>query len=124
MQLVEDKIADRRFTNLMRKALKAGYFEFRAYKSNILATSQGSIVSPILANIYLDQLDEFVLSMKSDFDKGERATKISRYYEYLKGPYERNKKLMRELIAQRSKSAIDFASDEYKRLSYVRYADD
>ena len=124
MQLVEDKIADRRFTNLMRKALKAGYFEFRANKSNILATSQGSIVSPILANIYLDQLDEFVLSMKSDFDR-ERA-KISRYYEYhiLKGPYERNKKLMRELIAQRSKSAIDFASDEYKRLSYVRYADD
>jgi retron-type reverse transcriptase len=120
MQLVEDKIADRRFTNLMRKALKAGYFEFRAYKSNIIATSQGSIVSPILANIYLDQLDEFVLSMKSDFDR-EGATKISRYYEYLKG--ERNKKL-RELIAQRSKSAIDFASDEYKRLSYVRYADD
>ena len=125
MQLVEDKIADRRFTNLMRKALKAGYFEFRAYKSNIIATSQGSIVSPILANIYLDQLDEFVLSMKSDFDR-EGATKISRYYEYhiLKGPYERNKKLMRELIAQRSKSANDFASDEYKRLSYVRYADD
>ncbi|TQS39469.1 hypothetical protein Golomagni_00007 [Golovinomyces magnicellulatus] len=128
MQLVEDKIADRRFTNLMRKALKAGYFEFRAYKSNILGTSQGSIVSPILANIYLDQLDEFVLSMKSDFDKGERAprTKISRYYEYhiLKGPYERNKKLMRELLAQRSKSAIDFASDEYKRLSYeLRFPD-
>lgn len=128
MHLVEDKIADRRFTNLIRKALKAGYFEFREYKSNIIG-SQGSIVSPILANIFLDQLDEFVLSMKSDFDKGERAprSKISRYYEYhiLKGRNERNKKLMRELIAQRSKSpSIDFASDEYKRLSYVRYADD
>ena len=122
MQLVEDKIAVRRFTNLMRKALKAGYFEFRAYKSNIIATSQGSIVSPILANIYLDQLDEFVLSMKSDFDKGERARKLVDTTSILRG--ERNKKLMRELIGQRSKSAIDFASDEYKRLSYVRYADD
>ena len=122
MLLVEDKIADRRFTNLMRKALKAGYFEFRANKSNIVATSVGSIVSPILANIYLDQLDEFVLSMKSDFDKGERARKLVDTTSILRG--ERNKKLMRELIGQRSKSAIDFASDEYKRLSYVRYADD
>lgn len=116
MQQVEDKIADRRFTNLMRKALKAGYFEFRANKSNIVATSVGSIVSPILANIYLDQLDEFVLSMKSDNRESEPVRKLED-----KGGYERNKKLKRELIAQRSKSAIDFASDEYKRLSYVRY---
>lgn len=129
MQLIEDKIEDRRFTKLIRKALKAGYFEFKIYKSNIVGTPQGSIVSPILANIFLHQLDEFVLSLKEIFDKGDRAprTKISRYYEYhiLKARKNNNKKLVRELIAKRSKTpSIEFGSEDFKRLTYVRYADD
>ena len=129
MKLIEDKIEDRRFTKLIWKALSAGYFEFRTYKSNIIGTPQGSIVSPILANILLHQLDIFVLNMKKDFDKGIRAprTKIGRYYEYhiLKDRRQDKTEQMRKLIAERSKTpTIDFASGEFKRLLYVRYADD
>ena len=129
MQLMESKISDRRFTKLIWKALKAGYFEFRIYKNNIVGTPQGSIVSPILANIFLHQLDEFILFIKSNFDKGDRAprSKISRYYEYhiLKARDEASKKILRKLIAKRSKSSsIDFGSEDFKRLAYVRYADD
>jgi retron-type reverse transcriptase len=109
--------------------LSAGYFEFRTYKSNIVGTPQGSIVSPLLANIFLHQLDQFVLDIKGDFDKGTRAprTKVSRYYEYhiLKARKEGNTEQMRKLIAERSKTpTIDFGSEEFKRLAYVRYADD
>lgn len=129
MQMIEDKISDRRFTKLIWKALKVGYFEFRTYKNNIAGTPQGSIVSPILANIFLHQLDEFILSIKDNFDKGDRAprTKISRYFEYhiLKARKDNNKKLVRELIAKRSKTpSIEFGSNDFKRLTYVRYADD
>ena len=110
MQLIESKISDRRFTKLIWKALKAGYIEFRIYKNNIVGTPQGSIVSPILANIFLHQLDEFILFIKSNFDKGDRAPRS---------------KILRELIAKRSKSSsIDFGSEHFKRLAYVRYADD
>ena len=42
------------------------------YFSPELGTPQGSIVSPILCNILLHQLDEFILSLKRDFDKGTR----------------------------------------------------
>jgi len=131
MNLIESKISDRRFTKLIWKYLKAGHFEFKTYKSNIIGTPQGSIVSPILANIFLHQLDEFILSIKNDFDKGDRApqarTKASRYYEYhiLKARKEKNIEQMRKLIAERAKhESIEFGSTDYKRLSYVRYADD
>lgn len=129
MGILETKIMDRQFTKLIRKALSAGYFEFKVLKNNIVGTPQGSIVSPILANIFLHQLDEYVSGLKKEFDKGTKAprTKESRYFEYhiLKARKEGDLLKMRKLIAERSLApAIDFGSDLFKRLAYVRYADD
>lgn len=102
-----------------------------SYKNNILGTppTLGSILSPILGNIFLNQLDVFVLSLKEEFDAGTKAprSKDSRYYEdhVLKARKEGNTQVMRKLIAERSNQpSIDFGSKEYKRLVYVRYADD
>jgi group II intron reverse transcriptase/maturase len=70
INLIEDKILDRQFTKLIRKSLKAGYFLFNVYKDDMIGTPQGSIISPILANIFLDQLDKKVDQIKENFDIG------------------------------------------------------
>lgn len=73
MKLLAKRIADKRFLNLIERflnsavtyadtdsacpALKAGIMEGRLFKRTELGTPQGAICSPILANIYLHQLD-------------------------------------------------------------------
>lgn len=74
LKILEERIKDQKFIGIIRKALKAGYFEFRRYSHSVAGTPQGSIISPILANIYLDKLDRYVGQLKRDFDLGEKAS--------------------------------------------------
>lgn len=74
IEILEERIKDRRFINLIRKALKAGYFEFRQISISVAGTPQGSIISPILANIFLDKFDKFIEELKANFDIGSKAS--------------------------------------------------
>lgn len=126
MTILELRIKDRRFLELIRKALKAGYMEFRKYSHSVAGTPQGSIISPILSNIYLNSLDAYVDRLKSEFDKGVKATinptyrTVSRHKERAK-TVEEKRALHKILIALPSKMEID---PNFKKLEYVRYADD
>lgn len=129
LQIIENKIKDRRFTKLIRKAMKAGYLTFAREKINIVVSHQVSIVSPILANIFLHQLDLFVLSLKESFElaiQGKRAhRKSADTMNIIFLRKEENLNQMRKLIAERSmEPSNDLGSIDLKRLVYVRYADD
>ena len=71
MELLKKTIEDTQFLNLIRDMLKAGYVEDLQYHETHSGTPQGGIVSPILANIYLHELDEFMEKKKQEFDHGK-----------------------------------------------------
>ena len=58
--ILAEKIHDQRFLRLIRNMLKAGYLEDWEYHETLSGSPQGGVVSPILSNIYLHKLDEFV----------------------------------------------------------------
>jgi group II intron reverse transcriptase/maturase len=66
--LLNNKIKDVRIINLIRKFLKAGYLEDWRYNKTYSGTPQGGIISPLLANICLHELDKFMMRLKSEFD--------------------------------------------------------
>jgi len=126
MEILGERIKDQRFLDLIRKSLKAGYMEFRNYSHSVAGTPQGSIISPILSNIFLHKLDEFICKLKEDFDVGTKAT-INPLYKQLSNKKDRARSVKEKIMIHKllrmvpSKLEID---PKFKKLEYVRYADD
>ncbi|MPY86068.1 MAG: hypothetical protein GEV00_23145, partial [Actinophytocola sp.] len=58
--ILSGKIHDNRFLRLVRNMLTAGYLEDWTWNATLSGVPQGGVVSPVLSNIYLHKLDEFV----------------------------------------------------------------
>ena len=140
VQILRERISDDRFIRLIRKFLKAGYVEDWTFHKTYSGTPQGGIVSPILANIYLDKLDKYVKEYIQHFDKGTKrrpgkesnnlANERKRTVRKLKKVKDGTEKaaLVARLKAIEQERAAFPNGDEmdgsYRRLKYIRYADD
>ena len=139
IRIMEKRIHDDRFLRLIRKFLNAGYMEARQLHATYSGTAQGGIISPILANIYLNELDKRVMSMAARFCQGKcRKTLPSakaiqfqiakRRKKMANADSETRKQLRKEITALEQQRihlpATDPMHPNYRRLHYVRYADD
>ena len=70
--ILRKRIADEHFIGLLWKFLKAGYMEDWNYHNTYSGTPQGSIISPILANIYMNELDSYMAEYAEKFNCGNR----------------------------------------------------
>jgi len=130
IEIMGKDIKDNRFLKLIRQMLKAGYMEDWQYHETYSGTPQGGIVSPILANIYLNELDKFVENeLIPKYTTGKARADNLEYRGYLnwknrakrKGDMEEYQAAEKLMFATPSKDAMDPA---YRRLRYCRYADD
>jgi group II intron reverse transcriptase/maturase len=114
---LEEKIIDPLFFQTMYKILKAGYIYRGSWTKQLQGVPQGSILGPILSNIYLHKMDLFILNFKNEFDRGNsRKRKFSS--DYIKALNTNNKQLLLTL------NPYKLNDNNWKRLWYVRYADD
>ena len=137
IDIIKTKIKDAKLIQLIWKFLKAGYMENWKFNRTHSGTPQGGIISPILANIYLNELDKKVEEIKLNFDIKSQEKITSEYRSQrnivksisrkIDRPCNANKRteLLRELHLARMKlMSLPFKSQTNKQLKYVRYADD
>jgi group II intron reverse transcriptase/maturase len=134
--LVNRKIKDAKFIQLLWKFLKAGYLEDWQYHATHSGTPQGGIISPILANIYLHELDKYAISLKRDFDVASKSKYTPEYYKVQwqvraarnaisKANEEERPQLLKELKrARQAMLATPAKLQTDKKFVYIRYADD
>ena len=130
MQILQEKIRDNRFLRLVGNLLRAGYLEEWRFNATYSGVPQGGVVSPILANLVLDKLDQYVEQvLLPAYTRGHRRKTNPPYVALTKaasaarkmGDVDTARRLAQQAQALPSR---DPADPNFRRLRYVRYADD
>lgn len=145
VSILRKRIKDEYFLGLIWKFLKAGYLEDWTFHNTYSGTPQGAIISPILSNIYLNEFDKFIEEYIERFKCGKVRNEnaeykkiISRIGRLRRGKYSpENWGKLSDEEKSTAKSNLKVLYDElykhtrtdpmdggYRRLIYVRYADD
>jgi group II intron reverse transcriptase/maturase len=131
--ILSKRINDKRFLHLIGQFLKAGYVEDWRFHQTYSGVPQGGNLSPLLANIYLNELDQMMAQNIAAFNKGAGRKKTNEY-QRIRSKVKRAKKKARKTGDWTCYKALrkemlktqpnDQQDSDYRRLHFVRYADD
>lgn len=130
LNLIRRQIPDERFLQLLKDMLKTGYMEDFRYHETYSGTPQGGVISPILSNIILNELDQFVSNeLIPKYSLGKKRKRNSEYdaisYQMVKAKKAQDIERYKELAKKRRQiPSVKTDDDEFSRLYYIRYADD
>lgn len=138
---IERRVADEKVLSLIRYFLKAGYMEDWKYHKTYSGTPQGGVLSPLLANIFLHQLDRYLMvEVEANQTQSKQRQNSRRSPEYQRLDYKitilrrklregnGNRETIKEIkkLERQRKSTPYFAKDKKHpgKVWYARYADD
>jgi group II intron reverse transcriptase/maturase len=130
MAILARDIHDGRLLNLIRMGLQAGVLDDWKYHHTYSGVPQGGILSPLLSNIYLHELDTFIEDVLIPKYTRGKTKSSNPEYVYYKGQIERARKrgdyaeAKRLIKIRRELPTQDTHDPNFRRLQYVRYADD
>lgn len=130
LKVIGRSIKDERLLKLLRGMLEAGYLEDWRYERTYSGTPQGGVISPLLANIFLNELDVFIETiLLPKFNRGKRRSPSPEYQKLnsamIRASAHGRVDAFKALRAERNKLPYGDPNDEeFRRLKYVRYADD
>jgi group II intron reverse transcriptase/maturase len=128
MNSIKKYVGDPRFLEILNKFLKAGYLDQKTGKlvQSDIGTPQGLILSPLVANIVLHELDKYMFKYQASWKKGVKR-KINPEYKSLASKRSRPTDTMkrRSLLNQRRNLRRSLIADpDFRRMEYIRYDDD
>jgi len=130
MSILGERVQDNRFLRLMRNLLAAGYLEEWKLNATYSGVPQGGVISPILSNLVLDRLDQFVeRELIPRHTRGDRRKSYPPYVLHTVKASRARREGKHELAWEHAKAAQklpsrDPSDPDFRRLWYVRYADD
>ena len=130
IEILQRDILDGRFIELMKRMLEAGYMERWYYHPTFSGTPQGGVISPLLANIYMNEMDNYIEgTLATQYNRGIRRKSDARYAnltaKLCQARKDGNIELADAIIkARKQLPSVDPKDKGYRRLKYVRYADD
>ncbi len=130
LSILSEKIQDSRFLRLIGDMLSAGYLEDWKWNATLSGAPQGGVVSPVLSNIYLHKLDQFVETVLIPQYTQGRCRRMNPAYNkankaVVQGRKDDDRAKVREMRQQLRRLPVHDPCDPgYRRLRYSRYADD
>jgi group II intron reverse transcriptase/maturase len=130
LEILSEQIDDKRFLRLITNFLRCGSLEDWKYNTTLSGCPQGGVLSPLLSNLYMDKLDQYVeTQLIPKYTVGKTRAENSKYKAIMRQSrnYYRRKnwakaKELRKL-GQKMPSGDPF-DPNYRRLRYIRYCDD
>jgi nicotine oxidoreductase len=142
-KLLEQEIKDKNLIDLYWKYVKVGYLEEKKKIHSINGIPQGGVLSPLLSNIYLHPLDEYMEELVEKYTEKGRVSIRTKEYASISNKYRRHRKKYENMKQEGKHSEEGFAKEQeivFKwkkkmvglqsctrirtRIYYVRYADD
>jgi group II intron reverse transcriptase/maturase len=132
IEILRRKIKDEKLLSLIKKFLRSGYLDIdRVLKNSLAGTPQGGIISPILSNVYLHELDEYVEQLQREYQRGQERRRNPKYrtlqdrrLRLAKNGKTGTPEFKALTRAMRKIPSGDPEDPGFVRLKYVRYADD